>query len=246
MSDVDALAQGRYESPTTYGKRVWKLFLQVDEDEESWVVRKFVNGIRDEEFWQILRVERNRNKTMGLGIAMKRLKTLYKIAQETDYDPDSDSEDDSELSAEESHSDPEFEETDLPISYFIVRTILHHILSNPVAFNQFLEPRNFIPSFDRSGPFSQRAIEAMQAVHCQQSRVTCGEDSQAVVESPIAIVETVSVTTEDNRTNEISEKPDSHSEITAIVSAIAIALEDNNGRVLRLVTISLQLVTQRR
>ena len=35
MLKLDALAQGRYESPTTYGKRVWKLFLQVDEDEES-------------------------------------------------------------------------------------------------------------------------------------------------------------------------------------------------------------------
>ena len=76
MLKLDALAQGRYESPTTYGKRVWKVFLQVDENEESWVVRKFINGIRDEEFWRILRAERNRNKTMGLGIAMKRLKAL--------------------------------------------------------------------------------------------------------------------------------------------------------------------------
>ena len=51
MLKLNALAWGRYESPTTYGKRVWKLFLQVDEEEESWVVRKLINGIRDEEFW---------------------------------------------------------------------------------------------------------------------------------------------------------------------------------------------------
>ena len=57
MLKLDARVQGRYESPTTYGKRAWKLFLQVDEDEESWVVRKFVNGIQDEEFWHILRAE---------------------------------------------------------------------------------------------------------------------------------------------------------------------------------------------
>ena len=91
MLNLNALAQERYESPTTYGKRVWKLFLQVDEDKESWVVRKFINGIRDVEFWQILRAERNCNQAIGLGIAMKRLKALYKIAQESDYDPDSES-----------------------------------------------------------------------------------------------------------------------------------------------------------
>ena len=112
---LDALVQERYESPTTYGKRVWKLFLQVDEDEESWVVRKFVNGNQDEDFWRILRTERNRNKTMGLGITIKRLKALYELAQETDYDPDSEGEDYSELSAEESDSDTEFEEDDVPI-----------------------------------------------------------------------------------------------------------------------------------
>ena len=117
--------------------------------------------MRDEEFWQILRAEQNRNQAMGLGIAMKRLKALYKIAQETDYDPDSDNEDESELSAKESDSHTEFEETDLPISYFIVRTIPHHILAELVVFNQFLESKNSIPSFNCSGPFAWRAIEAL-------------------------------------------------------------------------------------
>ena len=191
MLKLDALAQGRYESPTTYGKRVWKLFLQVDEDEESWVVRKFINGIWDEEFWRILRAERNCNKTMGLGIAMKRLKALYELADETDYDPDSDSEDESEPSAEESDSNTGFEEADIPISYFIVRTIPHHILADPVAFSQFLESRNSIPSFDRSGPFSRNAIEALQAVHCQQSLVAREEDSLATVEPPATATDAI-------------------------------------------------------
>ena len=188
MLKLDALAQGRYESPTTYGKRVWRLFLQVDEDEESWVVRKFINGIRDEEFWRILRVERNRNKTMGLGIAMKRLKALYKLAEETDYDPDSESEDESEPCAEESDNNTEFEEDDVPISYFIVRTIPYHILSDPVAFNQFLKSSNSIPSFDRMGPFSRKAIEALQAAHGRQSSAASQEKLNQVAEESAKVI----------------------------------------------------------
>ena len=104
--------------------------MQVDEEEESWVVRKFINGIRDEEFWHILRAERNHNKTMGLGIAMRRLKALFELAEEADYDPDSDSEDGSELSDQESDSNTGFEEADIPISYIIVKTIPPQILSD--------------------------------------------------------------------------------------------------------------------
>ena len=222
MLKLDARVQGRYESPTTYGKRAWKLFLQVDEDEESWVVRKFINGIRDEEFWRILRAEQNRNKAMGPGIAMKRLKALYKIAKETDYDPDSDSEDESELSAKESDSDTEFEETDVPISYFIVRTIPHHILSDQVAFNQFLKLRNSIPSFDRSGPFSWKAIGALQGVHGQQSLVAGTEDSQAAAISQMAFAEGVSVVMVDNWTSEKSAESGNRCEITASGCAIDI------------------------
>ena len=72
-------------------------------------------------------------------IAMKRLKALYELAHETDYDPDSDSEDESERSAGESDSNSQFEEAELPLSYFVVRTIPHHILSDQAAFNQFLK-----------------------------------------------------------------------------------------------------------
>ena len=225
MLKLDALAQGRYESPTTYAKRVWKLFLQVDEDEESWVVRKFINGIRDEEFWQILRAERNRNKTMGLGIAMKRLKALYRIAHETDYDPDSDSEDESEISAGESDSNSQFEETELPLSYLVVRTIPHYILSDQAAFNQFLTLRNSIPSFDCSGPFSQKAIEKLQAAHGQHSLVT-SKGNRVAAESPMALTQAISLTPVDNRTSKDSTILDSGRKVRATDSALAIAFQN--------------------
>ena len=112
---------------------MWKQFLKVDEDEESWVVRKFSDGVQDVELWQILRAERNRNKAMGLDVVMRRLKAHYKWANETDYDPDPDSEDE----YDESNSDSEFIKSGSNFKFIVVNTMPHHLLSNPVAFKQF-------------------------------------------------------------------------------------------------------------
>ena len=50
---------------------------------------------------------------------MKRLKALYELDDETHYDPDSDSQDESAQSAEQSDSNTRFEEADIPISYLL-------------------------------------------------------------------------------------------------------------------------------
>ena len=89
---------------------------------------------------------------MGLGVAMMRLKALYRLGNETDYDPDPDSEDE----CDESDSDSGF--VDSNFSYIVVNTMPHHLLSNPVAFKQFLRRKNFRPSCDLSGPFSRKSI----------------------------------------------------------------------------------------
>ena len=195
MLKLDALTQGKFESPTTYGKWVWKLFLQVDEDDESWVVRKFINGIADEEFWRILRAERNHNRSMTLDAATKRLKALYEIAKETDYDPDPDSEDE----YDESDCDSQFTEFGSPFAYIVVNTMPHHILSDPAAFKEFLARKNFRPSFDWSGPFSRQSIQALQAEHGRRSPAASDrKHNEAAEESPMVIAESVCMSKPDN------------------------------------------------
>ena len=51
------LQQKDYESPNTYGKRASKLRAIVDEDDERWVVKQFINGIERKEFRRSLRVD---------------------------------------------------------------------------------------------------------------------------------------------------------------------------------------------
>ena len=202
MLKLDALTQGRYESPTTYGKRVWKLLLQVDEDEESWVVRKFIDGIRDEELWRILRAERNSNKAMGLGVVMRRLKALYKLRNESGYDPGPDSEEE----YDESDSDSEFAKSGSNLTFIVVNTMPHHLLSNPVAFNQFLKRKNFRPSFDWSGPFSRKSIQALHAAHGKQSSAASQEKhNQVAEESPKVIAKSICMITADS-TSQQSER----------------------------------------
>ena len=205
---LEGLTQGEYESPTTYGKRAWKLFLQASEVEEHWAVRRFIAGVVDEEFWCILQRERNRNRKMTLDVAIKRLRDLYILANETNYDPDPDSEDESEFSAKESEYDTRFTAT-IPLSYFIVSTIPQHILSDPVAFNQFLKLRNSIPSFERSGPFSRKSVEALQAAHGQQSSASNEKHNQVAGESPTVIAEKIYIFAADS----VSRQPESITEI---------------------------------
>jgi hypothetical protein len=228
MEKLEDLRQDFYESPTTYGKRTRKLFLKINEDCERWVVRKFIAGICRDKFYRSIFKERSRNKAMTLDAAIKRLKVLYELADGTDYDPDSDSEDESEISAEESDCGNQLPETVLPITYFVVNTIPHHVLSNPVAFKRFLKTNNFRPSFDSSGPFSRKSIQALQAAYRQPSPATHEEDRQVAEESPTVIVETISVTA-DSQTSEHSEKPERRCEIAAIDSAVAAATEDESA-----------------
>ena len=150
-------------------------------------MRKFIDGVRDEELWQILRAERNHNKAMGLDVVMRRLKALYKLANETDYNPDPDSVDE----YDESDSNSEFAKSEANFNFIVVNTMPHHLLSNPVAFKQFLKRKNFHPSFNLSGPFSQESIRAMQVVHIRQTLASC-EKAHQVVELPrMAVLETM-------------------------------------------------------
>ena len=98
-------------------------------------------------------------QTMGLGVAMKRLKAHYRLANDTYYDAGPDSEDE----YDERDSDSEFVNSNF--SYIVVNTMPHHLLSHPVAFKQLLRRKIFRPSFDLSGPFSRKPIRAMQAGH---------------------------------------------------------------------------------
>ena len=143
----------------------------------------------------ILQRERNHNRKITLDVAIKRLRDLYILANETNYDPDPDSEDESKMSAEESECDTQFIET-IPLSYFIVSTIPQHILSDPVAFNRFLKLRNSIPSYERSGPFSRKSIQALQAAYGQGSLASHDKHSQVAEESTV-IAESICTITVD-------------------------------------------------
>ena len=92
ISKLEDLMQGEYESPTAYGKRAWRLFLQIaDEDsDESWVVENFIAGIDRCEFRLKLQAEYG-NKAMSLDAAIRRLEVLEcKKAKVANRDSDSD------------------------------------------------------------------------------------------------------------------------------------------------------------
>ena len=71
-----------------------KLLGKVDDDDESWVVKKFIKGIDRKEFRRTIRAEHDHSKTMTLAAATDRLRILYEQADDTDYDSDSDSDSD--------------------------------------------------------------------------------------------------------------------------------------------------------
>ena len=92
---LSCLTQKEWESPKAYGSRALKLLSKVDDDDESWVVKKFIKGINRKRFHQIIRAERYYHKAMTLAAAIDRLEELYELADDTNYDTDSDS--DSEM-----------------------------------------------------------------------------------------------------------------------------------------------------
>ena len=94
IDKLSCLTQKEWESPKAYGSRAMKLLGKVDDDDESWVVKKFSKGIDRKEFRRTIRAERDRSKTMTLAAAADMLRILYKQADDTDYVSDSDSESD--------------------------------------------------------------------------------------------------------------------------------------------------------
>ena len=94
IDKLSCLMQKEWESPKAYGSRVMKLLNKVDDDDERWVVKKFIKGIDRKEFRRTIRAERDHNKMMTLAAAIDKLKNLYEQADDTDYDSDSDSDDD--------------------------------------------------------------------------------------------------------------------------------------------------------
>ena len=76
MTEIEGLMQGEYESPAKYGKRAWRLFLQLDEAEESWVVKNFIAGVDKCEFRLKLQAEYD-NQAMSLDAVIGRLKRLW-------------------------------------------------------------------------------------------------------------------------------------------------------------------------
>ena len=85
MAEIEGLVQGEFELPGTYGKRAWKLFILVDEEDEHWVVEHFIEGINRREFRRKLQAEHHGSKGMCLDAMIGRLKVLYKIAECRDY-----------------------------------------------------------------------------------------------------------------------------------------------------------------
>ena len=85
MAEIEGLMQGEFELPGTYGKRAWKLFLLVDEEDEHWDVENFIEGIDRYEFRRKLQAEHHGRKGMSLDAAIGRLKVLYKITYSRDY-----------------------------------------------------------------------------------------------------------------------------------------------------------------
>ena len=83
------LQQKDYESPNTDGTRASKPLAMVDEDDERWVVKQFINGIERKEFRRSLRVDWKSDKKMTLDAAISMLEALYKMADHGDYDSDS-------------------------------------------------------------------------------------------------------------------------------------------------------------
>ena len=51
MAEIKNLMEEEYESPTSYGKRAWRLFPQLDEAQEGLVVGNFIGGVDRCEFW---------------------------------------------------------------------------------------------------------------------------------------------------------------------------------------------------
>ena len=94
IDKLSCLTQKEWESPKAYGSRAMKLLGKVDDDDESWVVKKFIKGIDRKEFRRTIRAERDRSKTMTLAAATDMLRILYEQADDTDYDSDSDSDSD--------------------------------------------------------------------------------------------------------------------------------------------------------
>ena len=91
IDKLSFLMQKEWESPKAYGSRAMKLLGKVDDDDESWVVKKFIKGMDRKEFRRTIRAERDHTKKMRLAAAIDRLKILYEQVDDTDYDSDSDS-----------------------------------------------------------------------------------------------------------------------------------------------------------
>ena len=75
-----------------------------------------------------------------------------------------------------------------------------------MSFNWFIKSSNSIPSFDRSGPFSQKAIEALQAAHGRQSFPASQERNnhwQVAEEPPKVIAKSICMITADSTSRQL-------------------------------------------
>ena len=181
----------------------------------------FINGLIDDELHSAMQAARRRNQSMTLGQAYEELIHLRSPGNALSSDCIAGP----ELAAKAENAVDELS----PITLFPVSYMSLDILSDPVAFSQFFINHRARP-FDQSiGPFSRQSSRELHAAYREPPLAKCQENAGAANAGP---AETVLVTMEDNRTNEDSEKTDIHFEITAIASAIAQALEDNNRRVL--------------
>ena len=91
IDKLSCLTQKGWESPQAYGSQALKLLSKVDDDDERWVVKKFIKGINQKRFHQIIQVERYYHKAMTLAAAIARLEELYELADDTSYNSDSNS-----------------------------------------------------------------------------------------------------------------------------------------------------------
>jgi hypothetical protein len=123
----------------------------LDAEDERWVVKCFINEIINEDTQRALRATRKGNKSITLLEAMEQLRTLDSPDDGSDIGFNHNA--DIETSAEQRERDEEVAKFISSIRYIVVRTMPHDILSNPVAFKQFLLTNNVYPSYDSSGPF---------------------------------------------------------------------------------------------
>ena len=218
------LVQIEGESVERYFKRTRQLCSEGDhygEEDMRWVVKAFINGLVDDQLHSAMRAAKRRNRSMTLAQAYEELRCLRSPGNVANSSCISGP----QVAAKAENSVDELSTITLfPVSY-----MSPDILSDPVAFSQFFINHRARPFYQSSGPFSRQSIQELHAACCKPPQAKCEENAGVANAGP---AETVLATMEDNQTNEDSEKPESHFEITAVASAIPLVLEDNNCRVL--------------